>query len=330
MTHGTHGDAVAPSASARILARLGDPRVRIALRIALMIAVIAVVFRVVDGRETLAALGRADWRPLALGVLLVQLQIALSALRWRLTAGRLGIELGLRVALREYYVASFLNQVLPGGVAGDAVRAVRNRETGEDGEPRWRAIVRSVVLERAAGQFVFFAATIAGLVLAPLTLARALPDRLELAVAAPVLLAILLVAALAVIARRGPRAVRSALADLGPDIAKAFWRRGALPLQLALSCGIVAAYLGVFALCGAALAIELPLAVWLTIAPLVLVSMLIPISIGGWGLREGAAAALFPLVGVDAALGLAIAILYGLTSLAGALPGLVFVLRRKR
>ncbi|MFN3689174.1 YbhN family protein [Salinarimonas sp.] len=318
------------SLTARVLARLADPRVRVALQLCVLAAAIAVILRIVDGRETLAALARADWRPLALALLLVQAQIALSALRWRLTARRLGIALPTRVAVREYYVASFLNQVLPGGVAGDAIRAVRNRETGADGEPRWRAIVRSVALERAAGQTVFFATTLLGLALAPLTLARALPDRLEIAVAVPIAIAILIVLALVAIARRGPRPVRAALANLGPDIAEAFLRRGALPVQFGLSALIVAAYLGVFALCGAALSIELPLAVWLTIAPLVLVAMLVPVSVGGWGLREGAAAALFPLVGVDAALGLAVAILYGLTSLAGALPGLVLALRARR
>ena len=36
-------------------------------------------------------------------------QMALLALRWRLTAGRLGLDLPFGTALREYYLATFLN-----------------------------------------------------------------------------------------------------------------------------------------------------------------------------------------------------------------------------
>ena len=100
--------------------------------------------------------------------------------------------------------------------------------------------------------------------------------------------------------------------------------------QVLLSLAIVASYIAVFALAGAALGVALPALAWIALAPLVLAAMLIPVSIGGWGVREGAAAALFPLAGVDASHALAIAILYGLTSLAGSLPGLVLLARRRR
>ncbi|WP_372422308.1 lysylphosphatidylglycerol synthase transmembrane domain-containing protein [Salinarimonas chemoclinalis] len=315
----------------RVGGLLRDRRVRVGLRALALVALMVLVFRLVDGRETLAALGRATPGPLVLGLVLVQAQIVLSGVRWRITAGRLGVPLTMGTAVREYYVASFLNQVLPGGVAGDAIRAVRNRDRAADGSPRWRPVVRSVVLERAAGQVVFFAVAATGLALAPFALSRATPDGIGLLIAIPFAVAAAIALAIVAASRIGPRGIREALADLGPDIARVFWARGIWLPQLLLSLSIVASYVCVFALAGAALGIALPALAWIALAPLVLAAMLIPVSIGGWGVREGAAAALLPLAGVNASHALAVAILYGLTSLAGSLPGLALLgLRRRR
>ncbi|MGJ3264556.1 MAG: lysylphosphatidylglycerol synthase transmembrane domain-containing protein [Salinarimonas sp.] len=315
----------------RLAALVRDARLRVLLRGLVLVALMALLFRLVDGRETLAALQRAAPGPLLVGLVLVQAQIALSGVRWRITAKRLGVPITLSTAVREYYVASFLNQVLPGGVAGDAIRAVRNRDRDADGAPRWRPVVRSVVLERAAGQVVFFAVAVSGLALAPFALSRATPDGIGLLIAIPLAVAAAIALAVVAASRIGPRGLRAALADLGPDIARVFWTRGIWLPQIVLSLTIVASYIGVFALAGAALGVALPALAWIALAPLVLAAMLIPVSIGGWGVREGAAAALLPLAGVDASHALAIAILYGLTSLAGSLPGLVLLgLRRRR
>jgi len=59
------------------------------------------------------------------------------------------------------------------------------------------------------------------------------------------------------------------------------------------------------------------------LVPLTLVAMLLPISVGGWGLREGAAAVLWPIAGFSAEAGVAASIAFGLAALAAALPGLL-------
>lgn len=68
------------------------------------------------------------------------------AWRWRVVAGRLGVDVPLRPAVGAYYRSQFLNATLPGGVVGDVHRAVGHG-------------VRPVALERAAGQVVQVAAT---------------------------------------------------------------------------------------------------------------------------------------------------------------------------
>jgi uncharacterized membrane protein YbhN (UPF0104 family) len=315
----------------RLRALLASRRTHLVLRVGALLILLVLLFRLLDSRTTMAALARADLGLVLIGIGIVQAQVMLSSLRWKFTAGRLDLHLPLMRAAREYYVAVFLNQVLPGGVAGDAVRTYRNRTQDAAGENRWRASLRSVVLERAAGQIAFFLIAIGGLLAWPLLVPASVPEDVEALVAVPVLVFAALAAIVAFAAMRGPKRIRRALTDIGPDIRNVFVLRGAWLYQAALSLTIVSSYIAVFVVAGAALGVTIPSIGWFTIVPMVLLAMLIPISIGGWGLREGAAAALFPLVGIDASLALAIAILYGLINLAGSIPGLwVFITTRAR
>jgi hypothetical protein len=68
----------------------------------------------------------------------------------------------------------------------------------------------------------------------------------------------------------------------------------------------------------------------MVLVPLILSAMLIPATIGGWGFREGAAAALFPLAGASASAGFATSVAFGLVILAASLPGLPVLLQARR
>lgn len=304
-------------------------RVGAVMRIAALVVMLGLLFAALDGKTALASLGQANLGLVLLALVTVQIQFLLSAVRWRFTASRLGLPLPMGRALREYYVAGFLNQTLPGGVAGDAARAYRNRASDAEGRLSWRASLRSVVLERAAGQIAFFAVAIGGLAAWPFLIPASAPDGVEALVAAPLVIFVALGAIAALVGARAPRKLRSAFAELGPDMRRVFLDRGAWWRQGAASLAIVAGYVGAFVICAAALGVAIPAIGWFTVIPMVLLAMILPISIGGWGLREGAAVALFPLVGVDASKALAVAILYGLVNLIGALPGLALVLRTR-
>jgi hypothetical protein len=81
-----------------------------------------------------------------------------------------------------------------------------------------------------------------------------------------------------------------------------------------------------FMLASAAIGAPLPRLAAVTAIPLCLLMMLIPATIAGWGAREAAAAALWPLFGYPASDGVAASILYGILALVGAAPGLAFIL----
>ena len=91
-------------------------------RLAASLALLTAVLLWLEPQTLLAAFAAPEPLWLAAALTLTIPQVALSAWRWRITAGRLGAPLGSGEALCEYYVATFLNQILP-GVAGCAENA---------------------------------------------------------------------------------------------------------------------------------------------------------------------------------------------------------------
>lgn len=230
--------------------------------------------------------------------------------------------------------------VLPGGVAGDVARAIRHSRGDRTVQAGSAAL--AVVLERAAGQVAFAVLAVGGV------LVWIAGGRTELP--GWTVVAILIVpgtlAAGWILVRVGGqssgrwggrwggrwlgRRVRRAARAFGPALRASFGTPRAALVQAGVSLGIAASYVAVFTLCGAAIGAPLPPAGIATLVPLALLSMLVPVTVGGWGLREGAAAVLWPLVGLTAAEGTATAALYGLVSLAGALPGVLVPLVSRR
>jgi uncharacterized membrane protein YbhN (UPF0104 family) len=109
------------------------------------------------------------------------------------------------------------------------------------------------------------------------------------------------------------------------DVTDVFLRDRALLVQSGTSLLIVSTYVATFFIASDAVGAPLPWEAALTIVPLCLIAMLIPAGFGGWGTREAAAMALWPIMGASAAEGLAASIIYGGLSLAGALPGLALL-----
>jgi len=92
-----------------------------------------------------------------------------------------------------------------------------------------------------------------------------------------------------------------------------------------MSLGTALCNIAAFVCCAYAVGASLPPAAALVLVPLVLLSMLIPLTIGGWGLREGAAVALLPVAGTTTAEALAASVAFGLAILVGSLPGLAAI-----
>lgn len=289
------------------------------------IGLLALLWQVADGADALAVLLTVNpgWLVAALAAL--TLHTVLAAERWRLTAGALGLDLGRGHALREYYLAQLINSTVPGGVVGDAGRAVRSRE-----QAGLTVAAQAVVVERFAGQVALLATMAIAVTVTTLT-----PGGLEwpmwmLGLAAAVILVSLAVVAVLLAARWLPGRVGPRMAELSRTagvalVGRRFW----LP-QLALSAGTTACILLAFWASTAAVGLGLSFGAIVALVPLILLTMLVPITISGWGLREGAAAALLPLAGATASASFAASVVFGLIGLVAVLPGLAFVWTRPR
>jgi len=285
------------------------------LRLLPPVALIALCLMLTDARATLARLSGLSAGWVVATVLLLNAVTVLSALRWRMTAAALELQLPLGLAVREYYLAQFANQTLPGGVLGDASRALRSRHGG----PLRRA-AQAVVLERAAGQAGMAAVALGGA--GAMLMTQGAPADLPRFIWLPAGFLALLLLGGAALALRGAT---------GRD---GGWRLAAhtalirhLPAQAALSLVIALLTVAAFATSARATGSALAPVAAAFIVPLVLTAMLLPASVAGWGWREGAAAALFPLAGLTAEAGIAASIAFGIAGLASALPG-AFFLRR--
>ncbi len=302
------------------------------LQIAGTVALLAAALSVAGADAVAARLGSLDARWLVLAVALTVPMQALSAWRWLVVARALGAPIGLRRALAEYYLAAFLNAVLPGGVVGDAARVWRHGGNAQ----RLVRPLGAVIVERGAGQAALALVLLLGLAHGAAT---GLGQGALLAPAAAALVlaaALLAAAALGTLAALGAAtgSSRRALSRFREDLQVLLSDRGACVMAGVLSLAVVASYVATFLASARALG---PLgeatavtSLALLGVPLVLVAMLLPISVGGLGPREAVAASLWPALGQDASAGAAAALLYGAVILLGSLPGAIMLFPRYR
>jgi glycosyltransferase 2 family protein len=296
---------------------------KLLLRIAVSAALLAGVVWLVEGDALLARLRDLEpiWALIALAISLPQM--LLLAFRWRLTAARLGLPLPFGAALSEYYLGVFLNQLIPGGVMGDVSRAWRHGraapETSLSAGPTLGPAVRAVILERASGQAI--TVLVAALSFLALPLAAGIRAQTMLVTGAG--LAALVVAALIL------RRLRVA-ETIWRDVRAALLARDVVFVQLLTSALVMGTYVAVYLAAARAVGVSTPFVVLAPLVAPVLLSMLIPVTIAGWGLREATAAALWSAVGLTAEDGVAISAAYGLLVLASTLPGAIVLISAAR
>nr|WP_255599355.1 lysylphosphatidylglycerol synthase transmembrane domain-containing protein [Hasllibacter sp. MH4015] len=287
------------------------------MKLAGFAVVVWLLWASVDWAEAWALLRQADPAWLALAVGALTLQTLLSTQRWRVTAGQLGLSIPRADAVREYYLAQAVNQSLPGGVAGDAGRAVRARA-----QAGLAISAQAVIYERLAGQLGLICVLAVGLalpLLAPVGITW--PEWLM----GPIALILAVAAALPVLAIAIQRlcAPQGRLHRVIADFGHAVFGHGVRVQQIGLSLATAVLNVAAFGFCAYAIGVDLPALVVASIVPLILFAMVLPMSIGGWGLREGAAALLFPVVGFSASAGLAASVAFGVAFLLTILPGVI-------
>jgi len=276
------------------------------------------------GRQVGAApfedgLRAVTWQAVLAAVTLTVLTSVCSAWRWRVVALALGADIDLRRATGAYYRSLFLNSVLPGGILGDVHRAVtQGRRAGDVGQG-----VRAVAWERLCGQVIQAVVTAVVLLTLPSPVRPALPY---------VLAGVAVIAGCAALvvggaARRGRSRPARAARAIAADLRRGLLVPGVWPQLTLASLLVVAGHTATFVIAARVAGCTAPLGELIALLMVVQIAAGIPLSVGGWGPREGVAAWAFAAAGLGAANGVTVATLYAVLMLAAVAPGAGLLLR---
>lgn len=309
-----------PPARRRIAAWLG-----VTARVAATVGLMAYAVRDIDwtGLRNLLAAARWGWWLAALATtLLVQV---VAGIRWAALARPLGFDFPRRFFVRRFFEGMFFSLCLPSSIGGDVVKAVRIGST----TPLRLLAACSVLADRltglaALGVLVGTAIITRKYVLGTAAAVGVFAGLLAAAVASFRIVLGLLDRIHAILPEGSPS--RDFVARLLPYRQRPSLVLGAIGWSFVVQIGGAVAV----AFVARALGVVEPLATWFTVVPLVALLMVLPISIGGFGVRESALAFLLRGYGVPNETGVAIALLWGLcTIIAGLVGGGLFLLERR-
>ena len=293
------------------------------LRIAASIVMLAFLFRKVHLSSLFPEWNAKAFVLLVAGLVVTLVGIVLSALRWQAVLAALGLRERVRTLLNHYLAGLFVGNFLPSTIGGDVLRVARQSAANGD-RPSTFA---SVVLERLTGWLVLPVITLTALVINPglRHLGNATALAFGLSMATLVLLCALLVAAAH--PRVGGRLAGSegwqrflGAVHLGLD---RFRRRPAAVVNVLL-VGFAYQLVVVLSAFLAARALGLsevgPTAI-LAFMPAVAIAQVLPISLGGLGVREGAFVLFLGPLGVERGEAIALGLLFYGMNLAVSLLG---------
>jgi len=294
------------------------------LRILISVGALTFLFWKIGLGETLAVIVAANVRYLLLAFGLFVLSLAIRAVRWFVLLRGLALEVPFGRLVHLYFVGAFFNAFLPTGFGGDVVRALEL-----SGDTDISAAVGTVLLDRMSGLLVLFAM---GLIALPFTFARLEPwlAGLLVGIASGGLLAGALV-----LEGRFLRRVTSHLPSVLSLRGEGFLAQvyaavtgcGRRAVLEALGVSLVFNVVNVLVnwLCGRAVGIPQGPGFYFIVTPLISVTLLVPISISGLGVRDWVAVALFGSVGVDANTAAAMSLsIYLVSAAAGLVGGLLY------
>lgn len=274
------------------------------LKIAVSAVLLALLLWRIDLDDIGATLKSVSWGLLALGTGIFIFTNLVSAWKWQLVIRAQGARVSYGYLAALFYIGLFFNNFLPTNFGGDVVKAFKlSRVTGNAADA-----AGSVVIDRVTSTIALL--TIAA-VPALLEL-RLLGTRMALVVLAMLLAAVLIVVFFASerFARRlsglkflsfDPLGVRRHLRSFYYSLNDFKRHRGTLAAVMLISLAYQGLQIMTVYVLALSLGIEVSLIYYFLFIPIVLAVGMLPVSLNGLGVREGAWVVLFGQVGVAAA-----------------------------
>ncbi len=266
-------------------------------------------------------LGHATPVWLAAGFTLLTISFAIAAVRWRLLAGGLGVDLELGDALVYSWIGLFFTNVLPGGFGGDAVRAwLAGRRAGALSK-----VTASVLMDRLVAAWALVAVGAIAVLfefnrLPGIAIISCVLACVAVAVGSAILLVPAPLQALSRTMSRWPR-VAGPIERVGDGLASYAGRRDLLVRAVAISlvaqaCVVLAAYA-----LARALGLHVGIGLLATCIPVALLATAAPTTINGLGVRESVFRVLLVPAGVAADRAVAFSLMTVIATAIISLPG---------
>jgi uncharacterized membrane protein YbhN (UPF0104 family) len=295
----------------------------IAAKGAITLLLLGVLFRKVDYGATLQHLRDITPVTCILGLLLMYAATALVAVRWNIILQVAGQRFATGLLFRVNVIGLFFNQALPSSIGGDGMRVWLLHKYGC---PLGRAF-NSVLLDRIAGFIVLTLMSLYGL---PKLLQLLFNiSNIQMAVGIATVSAAIL-ALFFVLARARPRLAKFRIgrlaAQIVTDVLFLARRPGESTKIAMLSIVSQVSNFVLIWLILRDLGASVSFAGVAIVAPVVLLLLVLPLSIAGWGLREALFVVGFGLLNVEQDVALSASILYGLLNLiAGFIGGALWI-----
>jgi uncharacterized protein (TIRG00374 family) len=263
------------------------------------VLLLGLVLTQVDFSAAWSSLAHAEWEWFVAAIALMAAAIMVGGARWYLLLRAASIDVSRRTTIRAFSLAYFFNTVLPTSVGGDAVRAwIVGRPSGQV-----VLAATSVVIDKLTALACLFVFAWAALIVD----SSSVPSAVVRSFFWTTLLFVISMSVFAAaaagsvrLARRLPQRLRSAAESAGRALHS--WMRS--PRLLLGVFGLGIAYqlmgVGVLVLLAKAIGFDLSLALAAVAAAIILVAMLVPISIGGFGVREAGFVILLGEAGISA------------------------------
>ena len=285
-----------------------------------------------DARAILAVIRNVTPAWIAVGAVLIALSLVVRAYRWHIVLRGVGSTIRFARLVELYLVGSFFNAFLPSGLGGDVVRAA---EAAQDVDAS--VAVSTVLVDRLTGLMALLGMALCVLPFRPPDFPAGLAWTIGGICAVGLLVGVALVDGrpARALMRFLPRSLREAgggfIDRLTLAIERCGWRALAGALLVSLLFNLI--QIAWWAATGRALGLDIPFTYYLLVVPIMSLALLVP-SIGGLGVRENLAPALFAGAGISGAEAVALTLLvFGLervASLLGAPVYLASILRPKR
>ena len=298
----------------------------VALRVALTVGIFVYLLRDIDWPAAWHALSGFSLLAIQAFLLLIAADRLLMLARWLLLM-RMTTQMPAQELARIFFVSSFIGSFLPSGVGSDAARAISvTRQTNQPG-----AAIATVVVDRLLGLQAVAISGCVGVIIAGSIVPTALRNT---TLVVSLLLVIATVAALFAdaIVRLLPAAVRSsklgrAISSLSDELAEYRSHPGIIWRVAALSFVVQIVRIVLAWVIGRGLGIPLPLSYYWIFMPLNILVTLLPLSIGGFGVPQGAMVWSLAPLGIAATPAFLLSMLFTLAGTIGNMPGAFLYVR---